>query len=226
MKMVAGIKKRKSIRGFKPDPVSKEVVASILEAACHAPSAMNSQPWEFAVVTGELLTRLKQKIIKRLKKGEPMSPEHQVVGWGRDSVFRQRQVELAKQIFQLMDIAREDKKKRDQWLEQGFRFFDAPVGIFLLTDKSLAESSPLLDLGAAMQNICLAALDYDLGTCIEDQSVLYPEVVRDLLCIPEDKKIIIAIALGYPDWKFPANQLISARESINDNTTWFGFDSE
>ncbi|MBU2643115.1 nitroreductase [bacterium] len=224
MNLIEGIKKRKSIRGFKPDPVSKEVIVSIIEAACKAPSAMNTQPWEFIVVTGEKLTRLKKEIVENLCNGSVMNPDHQVVGWGNDSVFRERQVGLAKRIFTLMKIPREDTEKRMQWMERGFRFFDAPVGVFLLTDKSLIESGPLLDLGAAMQNLCLAAVEYDLGTCIEDQSVLYPEVVRKILGIPEDKKIVIAIALGYPDWDFPANRLVSEREPVSNNTTWIGFD--
>jgi len=185
---------------------------------------MNTQPWEFVVIGGDVLTRMKQAIVAKLKAGEPMSHEHQVVGWGRDTVYRQRQVDLAKQIFHHMAIAREDREKRDQWLERGFRFFDAPAGILLLTDKALGEAGPLLDLGAVMQNICLAALDFGLGTCIEDQAVSYPRIIREMAAIPETKRIVIAIAIGYPDWTFPANQVISQREPIDRLTTWLGFD--
>jgi nitroreductase len=122
-----------------------------------------------------------------------------------------------------MDIPREDKKKRAVWLERGFRFFDAPVAILLLTDRSLSDIGPLLDLGAAMQNICLAALSFGLGTCIEDQGVLYPTVLREILQIPENKKIIISIAIGYPDGSFPVNALVNSRESLDNNTRWVGF---
>jgi nitroreductase len=122
-----------------------------------------------------------------------------------------------------MDISREDKTKRAAWLERGFRFFDAPVGIHLLTDKTHSDTGPLLDLGAAMQTICLAALNFGLGTCIEDQGVLYPEVLREIAQIPENKKIIIAIAIGYPDWDFPANALKCDRVSLENNTRWMGF---
>ena len=152
-----------------------------------------------------------------------MQPEHQVVSWSNDSIYRKRQIELAKGLFKLMDIPREDKKKRAEWMERGFRFFDAPVGILMLTDNSLSDSGPLLDIGAAMQNICLTALNFGLGTCIEDQSVLYPEVLREIADIPDNKRIIIAIALGYPDWDFPANQLSIGRESLDNNTRWIGF---
>ena len=70
-----------------------------------------------------------------------------------------------------------------------------------------------LDIGAVMQTICLAALHYGLGTCIEDQGVMYPAVLRKFAGIPESRRIIISIAVGYPDWDFPANKVESARES-------------
>jgi nitroreductase len=223
MNVIEAINKRKSIRGFKSDAVSKEVLSKILESACRAPSAMNTQPWEFIVVTGDVLNRLRTAIVDRLNQKEQMHPEHEVVSWSNDSIYRNRQVELAKKIFNLMNIPREDKKKRAAWLERGFRFFDAPVVILLLTDKSLSDAGPLLDLGAALQNICLSALHFGLGTCIEDQGVLYPGVLREILQIPDNKKIIMAIAIGYPDWDFPANALSSGRESLDKNTRWIGF---
>jgi nitroreductase len=223
MDVIEAINKRKSIRGFKSDPVSKDLLTRILESACRAPSAMNTQPWEFIVVTGDVLDRLRKAIVDKLNKNEPMHPDHEVVSWSNESIYRNRQIELAKKIFELMDIPREDKKKRAVWLERGFRFFDAPVAILLLTDRSLSDIGPLLDLGAAMQNICLAALSFGLGTCIEDQGVLYPTVLREILQIPENKKIIISIAIGYPDGSFPVNALVNSRESLDNNTRWVGF---
>jgi len=184
---------------------------------------MNTQPWEFVVVGGDVLKGIRAEIVDKLNRKEPMHPDHEVVSWSNDSVYRGRQVELAKKIFERMDIQREDQAKRAAWLERGFRFFDAPAAILLLTDRSLSDIGPLLDLGAAMQTVCLAALHFGLGTCVEDQGVLYPEVLREKLKIPENKKIIIAIAVGYPDWDFPANALASGRESLDTNTRWMGF---
>jgi nitroreductase len=223
MDIMEAIHRRKSIRGFKTDPVSKDVLTRILEAGVRAPSAMNTQPWEFVVVTGDVLNGLREAIVEKLNRNEPMHPDHEVVSWSNESIYRTRQIELAKKIFTLMGIPREDKKKRAAWMERGFRFFDAPAAIVLLTDKSLSDTGPLLDLGAAMQNICLAALHFGLGTCVEDQGVLYPKVLREVLQIPDSKKIIIAIAIGYPDEGFPANALTSGREPLDRNTRWMGF---
>ena len=223
MDIIDAIVQRKSIRGFKPVPVSKEVVIKILQAACRAPSTMNTQPWEFAVITGDALNRIRAAMVEKLKKGDPPNQDHHIVGWSNDSIYRQRQIELAKELFRLMDISREDKGKRAAWQERGFRFFDAPVGIVLLADRSLGDAAPLLDLGAIMQTLCLAALHFGLGTCIEDQGVMYPDVLRKIAGIPDNKRIIISIAVGYPDWDFPANQVSTDREPLESITRWIGF---
>lgn len=214
------IEERMSIRKFTPDPVPEETIMKILEIAAHAPSAMNTQPWEFAVLTGETLERAKQMNIEKLRAKEKPQPEHTVMGWPPDSIFRRRQIDLAKQIFQLMKIEREDTAGRARWLERGFRYFDAPAVIIIMVDRVLSESGPLLDCGAVMQNICLAALDYDLGTCVEDQGLKYPQALREIAGIPDSKRIVIAIAIGYPDEAFPANGLETTREPIESITTW------
>ena len=112
MDVIEAVKKRKSIRGYKPDPVPKEVLEQILELASHAPSAMNTQPWEFIVLTGDVLESVRQSNVALLNSGAPPNPEHMVAGWPRESIYRQRQVNIAKQLFQLMDIPREDREKR------------------------------------------------------------------------------------------------------------------
>lgn len=223
MNIIEALYARKSIRGFLPDPVDRKIIEKILSAAVRAPSAMNTQPWEFVVLSGKLLDEARKKIVEKLNTGAPMKPDHLVAGWPRESIYRTRQVNLAKQLFKLMDIAREDKEKRAWWLERGFRFFDAPVAVIVLSDRSLSESGPLLDIGAVTSYICLAALHYGLGTCIEDQGVLYPEVVREIAGIPDEKRIMIAVAMGYPDPDFPANRLETPREPVDSITTWVGF---
>jgi nitroreductase len=224
MDIIEAVKKRKSIRGYKPDPVSKQVLEQILEAASHAPSAMNTQPWEFTVLTGDVLENVKRSNVELLNSGAPPNPDHVVVSWPRESIYRQRQVNLAKQLFQLMDIPRDDREKRAKWLERGFRYFDAPIVIIICADRCLSESGPLLDIGAVIQTICLTALHFGLGTCIEDQGTMYAGVLREYAHIPESKRIIMAIAIGYPDWDFPANKVETEREPIENMTTWLGFD--
>ena len=224
MEIIEAIKTRKSIRGFLLDPVEKSIIKKIIDIAVRAPSAMNTQPWEFFVITGNVLDEIRKGVVEKLNSGAPMKPDHLVVAWPRESVYRNRQVDLAKQLFTLMDIPREDKAKRAWWLERGFRFFDAPIAVVVVADKMLGESAPVFDLGAVTQTLCLAALDFGLGTCIEDQGVLYPEVLRELAGIPDSKRIMIAVALGYPDPDFPANRVESLRMPADEITTWVGFE--
>jgi len=222
MDLLEAMRLRKSIRGYKPDPVPREVLREILEIATWSPSGLNAQPWEVTVVAGEVLEEIKRGNIEMLASGAlpylevPMQP---LVG-----VYRQRQVDLAIQIFELMGIAREDKEKRAEWLQRGFRFFDAPTAIIISADKAIDELRAQFDIGTFSQTLCLAALHYGLGTCIGVQGVMYPEVVRRFTGIPESKRITISIAIGYPDWDFPANKLQSTREPVEAIATWRGFD--
>lgn len=215
---------RKSIRKFKPDPVSGKTIEAILAVAGRAASGMNIQPWEFFVITGPALASIKQQHIDNLQKGIQPAPETAYSVWPNDSVYRKRQVELGKELFRLMNIQREDMAQRIEWAQRGFRFFDAPVAVVITHDRILPDPGPLLDMGAVMQMICLAAVEHGLGTCIEGQGIQYPAVLRKFAHIPESKKIVTAIAVGYPDPDFPANRLETTREPVDAVTTWVGFD--
>ncbi len=223
MNIVEAVKRRKSIRNFKPEPVPKDVIKAILTMGGRSPSAENSQPWEFTVVTGDVLDSIRRANIEHLHSGAALHPDLASKGWPSGSVYRKRQIEIAKQLFQLMQIPREDKAKRMQWMERGFRYFNAPAAIIIAADRSLPYPRPLFDIGALTQTICLVALDYGLGTCISNQGIMYPDVLHDLAGIPASKRIIISIAIGYPDNDFPANKVVSNREPVDAITTWRGF---
>ena len=217
MDIMEAIRSRKSIRGYKPDPVPKEILREILETATHAPSSMNTQPWEITVVTGKALENIKQAMIEMLKIGatpHPLFPYRPFEG-----KYRHRQIEVAVQIFKLMGIAREDTEKRAEWQGRGQRYYEAPAVFFICLDNSLKDRA-LLDIGALAQTICLTALNYGLGTCVDDQGIPSPDVVRKFTSIPESQRIVMCIAIGYPDWDFPANKVESTREPLENVVTW------
>ena len=222
MNTIEAIKNRKSIRKFTSQPVPQETIKEILEIAVRAPSAENTQPWEFIVLGGDVLNNIKQGNVEKIKKLEfpPQEMAHLIVDRGRGSIYHQRQVEIAKQLFKLMDIPREDKAKRAEWLERGFRYFDAPTAIIITADKSLPLPGTFFDIGTVAQTICLAALEFGLSTCIENQGVTYSDVLRQHADIPDSKMLMVAIAIGYADPDFPANKVESRRESIDNIVTW------
>ncbi|MAF53101.1 MAG: nitroreductase [Chloroflexi bacterium] len=220
MDVIEAIQTRKSIRGFKPDPVPKDVLKEIISIASRAPSALNSQPWECTVVAGEVLEKIRRGNIEEFTSGVGPHPE---IVWHDRLVgdYRKRQVSLGIQLFQLMGIAREDREKKIEWTKLGFRFFDAPAAIILYIDESMRDVSQF-DIGTLTQTIALAAVNYGLGTCIQGQGLMYPEVIRKYTGIPETKRLSINLAIGYPDWDFPANKVQSEREPLEITTTWFG----
>lgn len=224
MNIIEAIRTRKSIRDFTADPVPQHILRKIIEVAVRAPSAENSQPWEFTIVAGDILDTIRKTNIEKLKSRALPHPDLAAEGLPRDSVYRRRQIEIAKQLFGLMDISREDLEKRDRWMELGFRYFNAAAAIIISVDRSLSYPRPIFDIGSATQNICLAALNYGLGTCIANQGITYPEVLHEFANIPESKRIVISIAIGYPNWDFPANKVVSEREPVENITTWVGFD--
>jgi len=224
MDIIEAIHTRKSVRSFKSTPVPKDILIDILDTACRAPSSVNQQPWEFAVVSGDVLEKIKALNVEKLTTRVPAQRDYEVGDRPKDSIYRKRQVDLAIRLFELMEIPREDKEKRLEWLLRGFRFFDAPCAIFIYSDKCLSEAGSVLDIGAIMQNICLAALKYDLGTCIENQGIQYSDMLREVIGIPEEKRIAVSIAIGYPDWDFPANALVTEREASENITLWLGFE--
>ncbi|MCP4750420.1 MAG: nitroreductase [Proteobacteria bacterium] len=223
MDLIEAIKTRKSIRGYKPDPVSKEILQEILKVAVQSPSAMNTQPWEVHVVAGDLLQTIGKENVEALMSGNAPSPDVSSQEKYQNE-YKRRQVDLAKQLFQLMEIAREDQTARFEWMQRGFRYFEAPAAFLLTYDETLDPAYlSYFDLGGLTHAICLAALKHDLGTCIHGQGIMFPQVIRKHIDIPESKKIFMCISIGYPDWDFPANKVKSEREPVENIATWHGF---
>jgi nitroreductase len=215
---------RRSIRGYKPDPVPKELIEEILALAMRAPSSMNTQPWNFTVVTGEPLDRIRKGNTERNLAGIPHSREFRI-GQAFAGVHRDRQVGVAKQLFAAMDIAREDMEKRHDWVLRGFRQFDAPVCIIVTYDKAVdgSDDTPF-DCGAVATALVNAAWSRGLGAVINSQGIMQSPVVREYAGIPDDQVIMKSIALGWPDESFPANAVVSTRKSVEEASRFVGFD--
>ena len=60
--VIEAIHSRRSVRAFRPDPVPREVLQAIMEAALRAPSWENTQPWEFAVLGGDVMKNVKEAL--------------------------------------------------------------------------------------------------------------------------------------------------------------------
>ena len=216
---------RRSIRGFKPDPVPKDLIRSIIEVAMRAPSSLNTQPWNFYVVAGEPLNRIRKGNTERNLAGVPDSREFRSVG-AYEGPHRERQIEIAKQLFAVMGIERDNKQKRQDWVLRGFRQFDAPVSIVVTYDRSLLgnDIAPF-DCGAITNALVNAAWSRGLGCVINSQGIMQSPVVREHAGISDNQVIMICVAMGFPDDTFPANAVVSRRKSVDEATVFVGFDA-
>ena len=100
---------RRSIRGFQDRPVPRALIEDVLRLAMRAPSSLNTQPWNFSVVTGAPLDRIRSENTRRTTEGIPESREFRKFEV-YEGAHRERQVEIAKQLFAAMDIARDPSK--------------------------------------------------------------------------------------------------------------------
>ena len=215
---------RRSIRGYKPDPVPRKLIEEVLTLAMRAPTSMNTQPWHFYVITGEPLNRIRAGNTERMVAGVPQSREFRT-GPAFAGVHRERQIGVAKQLFSAMGIARDDKDARQDWVLRGFRQFDAPVCIIITYDRDVdgSDDSPF-DCGGVANALVNAAWSRGLGTVINSQGIMQSPVVREHAGIADDQVIMKSIALGWPDHSFPANAVVSERKPIEEAAVFVGFD--
>ncbi|MGC6500112.1 MAG: nitroreductase [Henriciella sp.] len=217
---------RRSIRGFLPKPVPQSLIREVIALALRAPSSMNIQPWHLHVVTGAPLQRIRDGNVERNLAGVPDTREFRR-GPAYAGVHRDRQVEIAIQLFQAMGIERHDKDKRQDWVLRGFRQFDAPVSVVITYDKAVEGGDiASFDCGAVTNALVNAAWSRGLGCVINSQGIMQSPVVREEAGIPDDEVIMICVAMGWPDDTFPANAVISKRKSVDEAARFVGFPPE
>ena len=211
---------RRSIRGYRPDPPPDELIREIIADAVQCPSSMNTQPWHFHVISGDALDRIRTGNTERMMSGAKPNREIQSHG-GYEGVHRERQKEVAAQLFEAMDIPWADKEKRRDWAMRGFRQFDAPVSVVVTMDENLRHSHvAYFDLGAVTYGMVLAAWDRGVGCVINGQGISQSDVVRAHANIPENEIITITVAMGWPLDDFPANDVQSHRRPVDDVVTF------
>ena len=64
------VRTRRSVRGYKTDPVPRQVIEEVIATAAGAPSSMNTQPWHVHVLTGEILDEVRRRNMDGMAAGE------------------------------------------------------------------------------------------------------------------------------------------------------------
>ena len=220
MQFSEAILKRKSTRAFLNKAVEPEKIQTILDLARHAPSGVNTQPWQVAVVSGETKKQLDSQLEDAFRSGVESSLDYQYYPKVWQEPFKSRRKACGLLMYSTLDISREDKQRQmDQWAAN-YRAFDAPVVLFFFMDNS-AEQGSFLDYGLFLQSVMLAAVDQGLATCPQAALAEYPQIVKTHLGQDKDSLLICGMALGYEDSDALINSYRTDREEYSSFTTFF-----
>lgn len=188
---------RRSIRRYLDVPVPHDVIGNILEAAIWAPSAHNRQPWRFAVVENapqkEELAREMGSRLRRDLTADGVAPELIEADAGRSYARITSAPVLIALCMSMVDMDVYEDVKRSS------------------NEHIMAVQS----VAMAGQNILLAAHDAGLGACWMCAPLFCPDVVKDVLKMPEDWQPQALLTVGYP-----AEVREKTRKSLETSVIW------
>jgi len=207
---------RRSIRKYLDKPVDMEVVKRIMTAATWAPSGGNSQPWRFYVATGAK----RDEFIQAMAEAPgPDSPSIKAYDEEMVPAFEEglRKAFAGKASEdELRDLGVISEKHNDYG---SFRFFQAPVAIVVARP---AAGGSLMDIGAGVENLIIAAQGEGLGTCWLGKPLRFSDTIRKVLEIPDDKDLVTSVSLGYPDNDSPINNMERSRLPHDQTVHYLG----
>ncbi len=188
-------------------PVEAEKIARIIEAARLAPSACNAQPWHFVVVNDAQLMDGAMDAALNPAEGETQ-PIHFIV------------VDEPELKDKVADAASARLLGMNHFTKQ------APIHILLIEEKVNLSSGiggvikdkhfAYLDIGIAAAHICLAAEAEGLGSCM--LGWFNEPKIKKLLNIPDSKRVILDILIGYPAQALRPKKRKPTDEIVSYNT--------
>ncbi|ALE01654.1 nitroreductase [Candidatus Pseudothioglobus singularis] len=213
MDLKTTLMERKSTRAFLDKEVSMDTINEIIEQSKTAPSGVNTQPWQVAVIKGESKNNLCNKFEKAFRGGVKgaMDYKYYPVEWLDE--YKQRRKECGLMLYSTLNISREDKERQlDQWA-LNYQAFNAPVILLFFIDRSMEKGS-FMDYGMFIQSIMLSAVEKGLATCPQAALGEYPDIVRQEFPEYKDKMVLCGLALGYEDKDQIVNSYRTPREDI------------
>ena len=209
---------RRSIRGFLPQPVEADKLEHIFRIAAHAPSNCNTQPWQSHVVSGETRDRLSRVFMETVGEGEysldfPYDAKY-------EGEYRKRQLDVGILLYQALGVTREDKEGKRRAFLRNLEFFDAPHVVFLFMPDwcGIREAC---DVGMYAQNLMLSMQAHGVASCPQTILGYNADVVREAFGIGAELKLIFGISFGLEDTRHPANEIVPARATLEENTHFF-----
>ncbi len=218
MDAITCIKTRQSIRAYLSDPVPEELLREVVEIASWSPSYKNTQPWEVMIISGDKKQALSKMLVDLLEKGAPPTPDiPEPTVWPETQQARINH--LYSQRAKATGINLADPEVIKKAKKANFNFYGAPHAIYLYQDKDLPLWS-LFDIGLFAQNLMLAAHAKGLGTVPQAFTTDYAKQTKEFLGIPESKRLVLGLSIGYPNMEAPHNQLRTDRVSVKEILTF------
>jgi nitroreductase len=210
MDVIKAILARHSVRDFSSEPVPKETVMNILEAATRSPSGGNGQPWEVFVASGATIEKIRKMYRERLQGGGAGTPSKRPP---LPAFIQERMTTIRNERLKLLGLDPADPASGKVFTEWSSRLYGAPVLVVICMDKALSAN---LDIGIFVQTICIAAQGYGVDSFIAGSFLSQPDILRQELEIPESLNIVAGVGLGYPNPNSIINTYRSPRRPIQE----------
>jgi len=220
MNVSEALEKRKSVRAFLDKPVEDSLIRNVLNHAGKAPSGVNSQPWEVAVVSGDKKIDLQSKIEQAFRSGQKPKMDYYYYPNEWISPFKDRRKECGILMYSTLGISRDDKERQmNQWAAN-YRAFDAPMMLFFFMNNVMQAGS-YMDFGMYLQSVMLSAIEEGLATCPQAALGEFPDIVRQELGYADNMTVMCGMAIGYEDDSALINSYRTTREEINKYTKFY-----
>ncbi len=212
------LQERFSCRAFRPDPVPDATVTAIVDAARHAPSWCNAQPWQITVTKPKATDRLRAALSDAAAAGTPADPD---LAWpsGYSGAYAERRRTCGFQLYDAVGIDKSDRKGRRDQMLRNYALFDAPH-VAIVTSPTELGPYGALDCGGFITAFMLAATAHDVATIPQAAIAAYADLVRAHLDISDDRLVLCAISFGFADPDHPANKFRTARATPADIIDW------
>jgi nitroreductase len=223
MDVSTAINQRISTRAYLDKPITEAETREWLAAGQRAPSGGNLQPWRVIALAGEAKTAVADMAMKALManpQGEPTDyPIYPKNLWNPHEERRQT---IGRQMFETLGIPKDDKAARMAWFAGNFRFFDAPLAIFIVLDKRMGHGQ-WAHSGMFLQTLALLAEERGWATCMQECWGMLRPSLKAHLNLADGEMVWCAMAVGYPDKDAPVNTLRSERAAVDDFASFAGF---
>jgi nitroreductase len=215
LEIINVMEKRRSARAFKSELISRETMENVLKLAVNAPSSNNLQPWEITVLMDKEKDRLSRVLLKVYYEKQFTCGSGAVKPL--PEAIRQRGIQTRNEMKVYTDKL---KVSIDDFVNEGScSFYGAPALVIVCLDDCFSPRQ-LVDVGTLTGYFVLAAQAYGLATCPIGLIADYADEIKDLLNIPDNKKVVMGIATGYPDNENPINSFRSFRADLKELVRW------